>query len=168
LPVAARGSLSYSTDLPSSWVRQTKRGDIPPSRGSSVSSQLLGGLIVIGNLGLRIDLKILIADIASANKRDCVVYDHQLVVHPVVEPRTTEHEFEGTEKHGMAAIRERVEYSNFNLRMIVQRHELFIDCNRLSIIDQHAHAYTAVGRSQHGLGQQLTGLILAKNKVLKR
>ena len=32
------GSLSYSKALPSSWVCQTNRGDLSPSRGSSVSS----------------------------------------------------------------------------------------------------------------------------------
>src|ERR1039457_3086575 len=51
--------------------------------------------------------------------------------------------------------------------MSVQCHELFIARNRVTIIDQHAHAHAAVGRSQHGVGQQLTGLVCAKNKVLK-
>jgi hypothetical protein len=51
--------------------------------------------------------------------------------------------------------------------MRVKRHELVIARNRFPIIDQHAHAHAAVGRSQYGVGQQLPGLVCAENKVLK-
>ena len=126
-----------------------------------------GKYIVIGELGFRIDLEILIADIAPADERDRIVDDHQLVVHPVVEPRVAEHEFEGAKKRRMAAIRERVEDPDLDLRMRVQRHDLLIACDRFAIVDQHAHAHAAVGRAQHGVGQQLAGLVGAKNEVLK-
>ena len=68
---------------------------------------------------------------------------------------------------GMAAVRERVEYSNLDLRMGVQRNDLLIAGDFVRIVDQHAHAHVAVGRAQHRVGQQLAGLVRAKNEVLK-
>ena len=126
-----------------------------------------GKHIVVRHLGIRVDLEILVADIASADQRDRVVDDDQFVVHPVVEARIVEREFEHAQERGMTAITERVEYSNFNLPMSVQRHQLLIALNRFAVVDQHAHAHAAVGRPQHGLGQQLAGFVRAENKVLQ-
>ena len=64
----------------------------------------------------------------------------------------------------MAAIRERIEYPHLDLRMRLQRHDLLIAVERFSVVDQHAHAHAAVGRAQHGVGQQLAGLVLRKMK----
>jgi hypothetical protein len=67
----------------------------------------------------------------------------------------------------MAAIHERIEYPNLNLWMRLQRRDLLIAFKRIAVIDQHAHAYPAVGSVEQGVGQQLSGLVLTKYEVLE-
>ena len=50
------------------------------------------------NWDVRVDLKVLITDIAPAYERYCIVHDEQFIVHPVVEPGGIEHEFDGSKQ----------------------------------------------------------------------
>ena len=135
--------------------------------GKLPDDRTCGKNVVIAKLGFRVDLKVLIADIASADKRDRVVDEQQFAVHAIVEARSGEDEFDRTDQFNMSAIHERMEYPNLDLWVGFQRRDALIAFKGVPVIDQHAHAYSAVGSAQHGVGQQLTGLVLTKNKVLQ-
>src|SRR5580704_3701954 len=67
----------------------------------------------------------------------------------------------------MTAIRERIEDSDLDCRMAVQRNDLLIAGNGVPIVDQYAHAHSAIGRPQQSLCQQPPGLVAAKNEILQ-
>ena len=67
----------------------------------------------------------------------------------------------------MAAIDERVEYPDFDLRMRGQRSDLLVAVDRVTVVDQQPHAHAAVGGAQQRIGQQLAGFILAENEVFE-
>jgi hypothetical protein len=58
--------------------------------GEPLDDRARGKDIVIAELGIGVDLKVLIADIASADECNRVVDHEQLVVHAVVEARSGE------------------------------------------------------------------------------
>jgi hypothetical protein len=70
--------------------------------------------VVVAELGLRIDLEILIADIASADDRDRIVRDHQLIVHAVVQPPLVQQDLDSANDSDVSAVSERIEYANFD------------------------------------------------------
>jgi hypothetical protein len=67
----------------------------------------------------------------------------------------------------MSAIRERIEDPDLDGRMGVQRDDLLVSGERVAIVDQHANAHTAIGRTQQCVRQQSAGLVTPKNIVLK-
>jgi len=147
-----RGPDGRTVPLWATWLGQPRAG---------------GKDIVVGELGFRIHLEVLIADIASADERHRVVDDQQFIVHSIVEPWGVEQELAVPPQPAMTAIRERIEDSDLDCRMAVQRDDLLIASDGVPIIDQHAHAHTAIGRPQQSFGQQSTSLVAAKNEILQ-
>src|SRR5450755_862087 len=123
--------------------------------------------IVVGELRFRVHLEVLIADIASSDERYCVVGDYQFVVHSIVEPRGVEEKLHASEERRMATIRERIENTDFDGMMSVERKDLFVARNSGPIVHQNAYAHAAIGRAQQRLGQQPARFIAAKNEILK-
>jgi hypothetical protein len=118
-------------------------------------------------LRIRIDLKVFIADIAPADKSDRVVDNQQLVVHAVVEARCVERKFSSAKHLGVPSIHEWIEYPDLDLRMRLERRNLLVALERVAIIDQHAHAHSAIGSVKQRAGQQLAGLILTEDEILE-
>ena len=75
-------------------------------------------------------------------------------MHPVVEPGSGQPEFDGAKQFDVAAIDERVEYPDFDLRMRGQRSDLLVAVDRVTVVDQQPHAHAAVGGTQQRIGQQ--------------
>ena len=123
--------------------------------------------IVVGELRLGVDLEVLVADIAPADQRDRIVHDQQLVVHPVVEARGIEGEFESPQRRQMAAVDEGIEDPDLDGTMRFQRRDLFVAGLRFAVVDQDPHTHSAIGGLQHSVGEQPAGLVTAKDEVLQ-
>ena len=76
-------------------------------------------------------------------------------------------EFRTAKRADMAAISEWIKEPDLDARMRGQREDLPIVRPCLRIIDQQADMHAAICRPQQGSGQQLTGLVAAKNEILK-
>src|SRR4029077_2799691 len=138
-----------------------RQGAVPEfveGRGELFRDRASDEHVVVRKLGIGVDLKVLVTDIASAEERCGIVHDEQLIVHSVVEPGGIEGEFGGTSQDRMAAICKRIEDSQLDRWMSLKGRELFIARVRLAIIDQYPHTYAAIGRMQHRTGQQPAGI----------
>src|SRR5208282_2699830 len=71
--------------------------------------------IVVGELRRRINLEILIADIAAADEGDRIIRDQQLIVHPIVKPRMIEQILRRSYQWIVAAVRKRVKDPHFDV-----------------------------------------------------
>ena len=87
------------------WARQRAGGNsevaVPiliKGRGQRVNDRAGNKDVVICELGFRIDLKVLVANVAPANQRQRVIRDQQLIVHTVVKPRGIGCEFQGPQQ----------------------------------------------------------------------
>ena len=123
--------------------------------------------VVIGELGIRVHLKVLIADISAADERNGIVDEQQLVVHSIVESGGVQHEFDRAPQVAVAAIDERIEYPNLDVWMCVQRADLLVARDRVAVVDQHPHPHATIGGPHQGIGEQPAGLVAAKDEILK-
>ena len=126
-----------------------------------------GEHVVVAELRVGIDLEIRIGNVAPADERDRIVDDHQLVVHPVVEPPRLEQELEGAHRQQMAAIGERVEDADLDVRVSAERDQTLVAVERVAVVDQHAHPHPAVGCAQQRGGEQLPRRVLPKDEIFE-
>src|ERR1700734_3082425 len=126
--------------------REAAAPELVEGRGEPNGDRTGGEYIGVGELGIRVHLKILIADIAAADQRRGIVDDQQLVVHPVVEPRGMKREFDRAPKSIVCAVDERVEYPNLDVRMSIQGDDLFIAGDGGAVVDQYPDTHAAISR----------------------
>ena len=105
----------------------------------------------------------MVADIASAEKRNRVVGDHQLVVHAVVQAVEVTDQVE--DPRGPA--HEGVEQPDLDIRMGVQTGEDFIASVDVDIVDEKTHAHTAIRAAQQGLREDAPALVRIPDVVLQ-
>jgi hypothetical protein len=109
------------------WNRQSAVPVLIEGRGELPCNRTCDDDIVVGELRLWSQLQVLIAYIAPPpNERHCVVGDHQLVVHSIIEPGGIEEELHGSQEGHMASVCRRIEDADFDRRMSVKREDLFV------------------------------------------
>src|SRR4029077_3233887 len=123
--------------------------------------------IVIGELRLRIDLKVLVANVATAHQGDYTVCNEQLVVHAVVQAALAEGEFDAANEAAVAAIAPRIEDADRHLRLPEERQQLLITGNTFRVVKQNSHPHAALRGALQCLRDQAPGFIAMKNVVLQ-
>ena len=123
--------------------------------------------IVVGELGVGVDLEVLIADVASAGQGDGLVGNEQLVVHPVVESGMVGEILEVAKQAHVATIGPRVVNANFDVGYAGEIEESFVAGHGVSVIYEDAYADAACGRALQSRPNSRAGLITSEYVVLK-
>ncbi|WRS40643.1 hypothetical protein VA613_07125 [Thiobacillus sedimenti] len=122
---------------------------------------------VLGILAVRVDLEIHVTDVSPADQGDRVVRNEQLVVHAIVQAVGIEHELEAAEKPRGPSVAEGVVIANLDVRVRLERRDLFVSIQRFPIIDQETDADAAIRGMKDGVGKQLAGLIGMESEILE-
>ncbi len=109
----------------------------------------------------------MIADVTAADERHRVVGDQQFIVHSIVEPPRVESEVQLAQQPRVPSIIKWIENSHLDGRMAQKPQDLLIAGDRVTVIDEHANAHSAIRRAPKALGQHAAGFVAAKNIVLK-
>ncbi len=104
--------------------------------------------VIVRVLGVGIDLKIGIADIAAADQGRRVVGNEQFIVHAIVEPLLFEQKFDGSNQSNVSAVAEGIENPHLDLRVRRHHEDLLVSGCRFAVVDQYAYMHAAIGRGQ--------------------
>jgi hypothetical protein len=125
------------------WYRETAVPEVIKRRRKSLDDRPDREDIVVGELGARIHLKIMITDVAPADQGDRIIRNQQLIVHPIIEPRGIEQEFQAAQQLAVAAIHERIEDPNFDIRLPVEGKNLSVAGDRFTVVHEYTHTNAA-------------------------
>ena len=126
-----------------------------------------GHHIVVTELRIRVDLKVLIADVAAADERDRIVGHQELIMHPIVEPVLVEQEFCAAHNPVVSPVSERIEHADLDALLRRQRGDLFIAGDGFSVIQDDPDADAPVGGPQQRRRDDESRLVSAENVVLQ-
>ena len=123
--------------------------------------------IVVGELGVGINLEVLVADVASAGQCHGLIGNQQLVVHPVIEPGMMREVLDIPEQPHVAAIGPGVVNANLDVRHAGELKELFVATHRIGVIHEDAYADAARGGAFQSGPNGRAGLVPAEYVVLE-
>src|ERR1700722_3186459 len=122
--------------------------------------------VVVCELGVRLDLKILGANVPAADQRHGIVDDHQLVVHPIIKPALVDQEVETAQECVVTSIIERIEDADLDIRLSSQRQYFLIARYRVTVVDQNSNTHSAAGSALKRVADKESGFVAAKDEVL--
>ncbi len=131
-------------------------GDFPHHRAA-------GGDVQIAKVGVRVDLEVVIPDVAPADDGQGVIHHQGLVVHAVIEPLETRDEFEPPR----TPMGKGVDHPDLDVRVCIQCREGRVPALEGHVVEQQAHAHPAIGGTHQTLGQQPAGGVRFPDVVLQ-
>ena len=99
-------------------------------------------------------------------KEIATVVASKIVCGPI-EAAFVNQEIEASQQHLVTSIVERIEHPNLDVGMVPEAQDLVIAGDRITIVDEQAHAHSPVGGALKLLGEQKTGLVAPENVVLQ-
>ena len=129
--------------------------------------------VEIVKIEVLVESEILVPDVASTDDRGAVVSDQDLVVHALVEPLHLGNRFSGATRQPLPG--PGVEQGQLDVRMRVQQRGAVIPQRdrgrivqqRADVVDQQAHADTAIGGVQQSPGHQHARAVRIPEVVLQ-
>ena len=119
--------------------------------------------IEVGKDGIVVNLKIFVADIASAQNGSTVVGGKRFVVHPAVKSRKVSNIAECTPFSENKGIKQ----TDFDIGMIVECKQEIIHAVGVVVVQKQTHTDAAFGRAMNQVEQKLAGDVVVPDIVLQ-